>query len=140
MLIQSAVKAEKGEGEPVFIEFQAPVDEENPTSEIDYGYDYQTGPLEDIELLKQGQYQAFCHRQCLKMAYYIQKVYGYELLYMKAEFFKDQNGTIWLFYSKDIKWRETLRKDITSTHEAKKQAKKMAANKEALRKQMVNEL
>ena len=36
------------------------------------------------------------------MGAYLQKVRGLELLQMKAEFFKDENGYIWFFYAKEI--------------------------------------
>ena len=31
---------------------------------------------------------------------------GYEILSLKAEFFKDENGYIWLFNVKDLHYRE----------------------------------
>ena len=59
---------------------------------------------------------------------------------MRADFFKDYNGTVWFFYAHDISWRESVKHNATSSHEAKKQAKKAQQNKEALRKQMISEL
>jgi len=59
---------------------------------------------------------------------------------MRADFFKDANGTIWFFYAHDICWRESLKVNATSGQDAKKQAKKLQQNKEALRKQMIQEL
>mmetsp|Transcript_45789 Transcript_45789/g.33509 ORF Transcript_45789/g.33509 Transcript_45789/m.33509 type:complete len:92 (-) Transcript_45789:411-686(-) len=39
------------------------------------------------------------------MCYYISKVYNYEVLKMRCEFLKDENGTIWFFYASEIRVR-----------------------------------
>ena len=36
------------------------------------------------------------------MAFYIQKLYHISVLRMKCEFTKDDNGTIWFMFAKDI--------------------------------------
>lgn len=36
------------------------------------------------------------------MSFYIQKLYHHDILRMKCEFAKDDNGTIWFVYAKDI--------------------------------------
>lgn len=114
-VIQTCVKAKTGCGEPVFVNFVAPLDADLLEEEIDY--DYKTLPA-DLDLLKHGEDQAYAQKQCLKLCYYIQKVYGYEVLRMRADFFKDSNGYIWFFYAHDISWRESLKKNATSGQEA----------------------
>jgi len=74
------------------------------------------------------------------MCYYIQKVHGYEILQMKAEFFKDEWKVIWFFYARDIYGRKCQSRDLVSSIDAKKQAKKIQSNKEALRQQMIHDL
>ena len=59
---------------------------------------------------------------------------------MQAEFFKDENGFIWFFYASNIQVRKNLSKSAVNSEEAKKEAKKLASNKEKMRKQMINEL
>ena len=39
---------------------------------------------------------------------------------MRADFFKDVNGTIWFFYAHDIEWRESTKVNAQSGQEAKK--------------------
>jgi len=68
------------------------------------------------------------------MCYYISKVRGYEVLMMQAEFFKDENGFIWFYYSHNITVRKNLYKVTVNGEEAKKEAKKMANNKDRMRK------
>ena len=36
--------------------------------------------LDDQELLKQEEDELYCYKQCLKIAYYIAKVYNFEIL------------------------------------------------------------
>lgn len=36
------------------------------------------------------------------MCFYIQKIYQYDVLRMKCEFTRDENGTIWFVYASDI--------------------------------------
>ena len=95
---------------------------------------------EDDKLLLDGDDQSFALKQCLKMAYYVSKVRGYEILMMKAEFFKDENGFIWFFYAHDIFVRKNLNRQMMSSEDAKKEARKIQQNKEKLRMQMISEL
>ena len=53
---------------------------------------------------------------------------------MQAEFFKDENGFIWFYYSHNITVRKNLYKVTVNGEEAKKEAKKMANNKDRMRK------
>ena len=41
-----------------------------------------------------GREERYCLKQCYKMCYYVQKVHNQEILRMKAEFSKDENGTV----------------------------------------------
>lgn len=90
----------------MFVNFEAPADADLPDEEIDY--DYKSLPA-DIDLLAHGEDMVYARKQCLKYCYYIQKVHGYEVLKMRADFFKDANGTIWFFYAHDIEWRESMK-------------------------------
>jgi len=44
---------------------------------------------------------------------------------MKAEFFKDDWKVIWFFYSRDIYGRPCTNRDVMSSIDAKKQAKRI---------------
>jgi len=48
----------------------------------------------DAELIRAGEDHKYCLKQCYKMCYYIQKMHNHEILKMKAEFTKDDNGTV----------------------------------------------
>lgn len=77
----------------------APINEKCPKEDIEY--DYKNLPT-DYDLLRAGNDLAYVEKQCLKFCYYIQKVRGFEVLRMNAEFFKDHNGWIWFYYAHDI--------------------------------------
>ena len=49
------------------------------------------------------------------MCYYVQKVYNFEVLKMRCEFMKDENGQIWFFYASDIQVR-CMRNNQTTTY------------------------
>ena len=67
-VIQTCVKAKTGCGEPVFVHFQAPLDQDLPEEEIDY--DYKSLPA-DADLLTHGEDLLYARKQCLKYCYYI---------------------------------------------------------------------
>jgi hypothetical protein len=96
--IQTNIKSRLGCGTPVIIKFFAPVNPDDPEDEIIYDY---KAFGQDEELIKIDSHQ-YCLKQCYKMCYYIQKVYQYEVLKMRTEFMKDENGTIWFFYATQI--------------------------------------
>ena len=100
--IQTTVKARIGLGEPIDVYFEAPIDAENPNNTMVYDYK-QCG---DEEILRFTDHRAYCRKQCLKICYYVQKVYCFDILRMKCEFLRDDNGKIWLFFVKDIWARE----------------------------------
>ena len=87
--------------------YQAPIDFTNPEAEIKY--DYMThnnvpnpddeSPWEvmvDDQELEWDYAENFCAKICTKICYYIQKMYSFDILKMKARFLKDDNGKIWL--------------------------------------------
>ena len=67
-------------------------------------------------------------------------MHNYEILQMKAEFFRDDWKLVWFYFAKDIFGRPSKNKKALSSIDAKKQAKKLQENKEAMRKQMISEL
>ena len=46
--------------------------------------------------------EKYCEKVCAKMAYYMQKVHNYDIMRMDVDFFKDENGKIWMYYVRDI--------------------------------------
>ena len=40
------------------------------------------------------------------MCYYVQKMHSVEILKMRAEFARDDNGTVWFLYANNIYRRE----------------------------------
>ena len=89
--IQTNVKSRIGCGTPIVVKFRAPLKSENLDQEI--VYDYQSLG-EDADLVINGREERYCLKQCYKMCYYVQKVHNQEILRMKAEFSKDENGTV----------------------------------------------
>ena len=74
------------------------------------------------------------------MCDYISQVNGYEILQMKAEFFKDENDFIWFYYAKDIYMRKNKHKKALSNDDAKKRADKIQQNRDIAKKQLIKEL
>ena len=99
-LIHTTVKSKIGIGEPITINFFAPINEAKPNDEIEY--DYKTQFPHDYYMIYNNREEAYCYKECLKYCDYISKVKGYEILRMKVEFIKDENGFIWLFYARNI--------------------------------------
>jgi hypothetical protein len=50
---------------------------------------------DDLTMLKTSDDKAYCTKQVNKMCYYIKKIHNIEILKIKAEFSKDDNGSIW---------------------------------------------
>lgn len=84
------MKSKLGCGTPIIIKFYAPLNPINKEVEIEYDY---KALGSDDELVRTDDYQ-YCLKQCYKMCYYVQKVYGQEILKMRAEFSKDENGSV----------------------------------------------
>lgn len=136
-VVRSVHGIQKQLGTFFWIHFYAPLNEECPEEEI--VYDYKSMPS-DYELISKGEDQAFLQKQCLKFGDYIQKVRNWELLQMKAEFFKDANGDIWFYYAKDIQMRMVTSNKLVDREEANKKVKQAQKAKEATRNQMIEEL
>ena len=137
-VLQTCTKAKTGCGQPIFIQFLAPIDENGPEDE-EINYDYKSKES-DYDLLKDNRDMEYAEKQCLKYCYYIQKVRGFEVLSMKAEFFKDHNGWIWFYYAQNIHVRQISTGNALSSEDAKEQARKLQQTKEQQRKQMIHEL
>ena len=82
-----------GIGEPIIIKFYAPLNMSDTDSEIIYNFADYENYSNDHE---------YCLFQCFKMAYYVSKVYSFEILKMRCEFTKDEDGHIWFMYANDI--------------------------------------
>ena len=89
--IQTNVKSKLGCGTPIVIKFYAPLDVSNLEDEIVYDYEKFGN---DLDLIMNAEDEKYCMKQCFKMCYYVQKMYNQEILKMKAEFTKDDNGTV----------------------------------------------
>lgn len=61
-------------------------------------YDYR-GCGDAIQMIRDGDDYGYCLKQCFKMCFYIQKMHNIEILKMRCEFAKDDNGTIWFLYA-----------------------------------------
>ena len=71
---------------------------QTPENEINYNFKKYG---EDVNLIQNDE-ECYCLKQCTKMAYYIQQLYHISILRMKCEFMKDDNGTIWFTYAKEV--------------------------------------
>ena len=91
-------------------------------------------------MLAKGADFDYCWKQCLKMAYYISTIRGIEILMMQAEFFKDENGYFWFYYAQNVYVRQVQNRKTLNSKDAKREAKKIAENKEKVRKNMIDEL
>lgn len=91
-------------------------------------------------MLNENRDLEYCHKQCLKIAYYLQVVRNVELLRMSAEFYKDDLGYIWFFYAANIYTRKVKNKKTITSEEAKAEAKRQQQNKEKVRQTMIDEL
>lgn len=101
-MMQISIKSKTGCGVPIFVEYRAPLSLENPNAVIDYGVDAFPN---DYQLLRAGDDHHYALKQCAIMAEYMQKTLGLELLTMRAEFSKDENGFIWLFFASNCQFR-----------------------------------
>ena len=70
------------------------------------------------------------------MCYYIAKVHEIEILKMRCEFCKDENGTIWFFYASQIQARPIKGKGPNATYAMKKVNHVNKANKDHLLKEL----
>lgn len=61
----------------------------------------------------------------MKYCYYISKVKGIEVLKMKLEFLKDENGFIWLTYARDIYTRKNKNCTTMDSRAAKEKSQEI---------------
>ena len=66
--IQTNVKSKLGCGTPKVVKFYAPLDMDNPDAEIVYDY---RALGDDVDLIRAGDDDTYCLKQCYKMCYYI---------------------------------------------------------------------
>jgi len=105
--MQTCIKSRSGLGHPIVIYFWAPTPKLNkPGDTVEtIRYDFRAKG-QDIDLIRAKDWYAYCHKQCLKMCYYVQKMHSVEILKMRAEFARDDNGTVWFLYANQIFRRE----------------------------------
>lgn len=61
--------------------------------------------VDELKLLKSGQFERYTYLQCLKICYYMQKVRNKEILQMMAEFVRDDTDNIWFVHANRIQYR-----------------------------------
>lgn len=141
-LIQTAIKSSKGQGKMIMCKFEAPLNSHEPFLPINYNLDSFES---DMELLKTGDDHKYCLKKCHEMGDYMQKIRGLELLEMHTEWFKDDNGFIWLFIAENISVRPLKGKaeffpGTMSKNEFMKQERLKHRNRELVKEQLVQEL
>ena len=97
--IQTCIKTRTGIGKPIVIQYYAPMPtvkqgERHATIKYDF-----RGCGDDFTMIKDGDDYGYCIKQCVKMCFYIQKIHNIDILKMRCEFAKDDNGTIWFTYA-----------------------------------------
>ena len=100
--LQTCLKHRTGVGKPIIIEYYAPVPQ-NPTKPIKYDF---RSMGDELTMLRQKDYVGYCTKQVMKMCYYVQKMYNFEILKIRAEFAMDKNETIWFQYANQIYRRQ----------------------------------
>ena len=102
--IQTAIRSLTGCGTPVYVHYKAPLATMADTDAIidyklhEYSSDYSLLSMKD----EQAGYEEYALKQCAKIATHIQRVHGVEVLQMRAEFLKDENGALWFYYCRDL--------------------------------------
>ena len=104
--IQTVIKHNTGIGDPITIDFKAPIKEDDP--DIVYLKPYAF--VDELSLLKEGQYKEYANHQCLKICQFLQKQRGIEIISMTAEFLMDDVKNIWFSYAGRIKYRKSSHK------------------------------
>jgi len=72
------------------VRFFAFLDEDDPSKEINYGDDNFKLSKEEETLPKDS--LAYCYLVMRRIAYYVSKIYNYEILKMRGDFLVDDNG------------------------------------------------
>ena len=90
--IQTCIKAKRGIGKSIPIDFFARINKKSPSKNIIYNFrKFKT----DKWLMKNNQ-KEYCLKQFVKICYYVSKLYNYEILRLKGVFLTDDDGVIWL--------------------------------------------
>ena len=94
--VQTNVKSQVGIGTPIVIKFYADLEPKNKDNRLSYNHS-KFGKESEIknELI-------YCLKQCYKICEHIQRVHMFEILKMRVQFMKDDDGKIWLNYARDI--------------------------------------
>jgi hypothetical protein len=61
---------------------------------------------EEVHLITQGKDEEYCRKQSIKIGYFVQKMHNFEILKMRCDFIKDDNGTIWFSFASQIHARQ----------------------------------
>lgn len=96
--IQSCVKSLLSVGKLHIVRYFANLDEDDPSAEIKYSI---TPNSEDLGPIPKNALR-FSHLVLERIAFYVSKIYNYEILKMKAEFLEDGNSQVWLSYITEI--------------------------------------
>ena len=130
--VQSNVRAQIGCGTPIFVEFIAPFDVNDYKTVLDYDF---RALGEDEDLIRNDE-QRYCLKQCYKISFYVQQLYRFEILRMRAEFAKDIHGTIWFTYASKI----LVRPGHDPVRENEQRMQRMAEVNEAKKIELENKL
>lgn len=104
--IQTCIRSKTGVGKPIIIQFYAPLPVTKPGDKYaTIRYDYRSQG-DEISMIRNGDDYGYCIKQCYKICYYIQKMHNIDILKMRGEFAKDDNGTIWFMYANQIHRRD----------------------------------
>lgn len=95
MVTQTNVKSKIGIGRLLTIKFFAPISSKDTKSAIKYDFERMG---DDYDLKE----EEFCHKQLLIVCDYVQKVHGYQILQMQAEFTVDDDGQVWFLFANNI--------------------------------------
>ena len=105
--IQTIIKHSTGIGDPLIINFKAPINTKE--SEIEYIKTYPPF-VNELDLLRHEKYKEYAKHQCSKMCHFLQKQRGIEILSMSAEFLIDDVKNIWFSNASEIKYRNGNKK------------------------------
>jgi len=108
--IQTNIRAIQGTGQPIIVNFYAPIDRSNPSKQINFDF----RSLGEDEDLIRNDLEKYCLKQVYKYCYYVSKLHQIEILRMKCEFAKDYHGTVWFQYASEIYVRPNMdaKKDL----------------------------
>ena len=90
--IQTWIKAKRGIGKAIEIDFFPKINKKHPSQHINYNFRKFKA---DNWLLKNDAKQ-YCLKQAVKIWFYVSKLYNYEILRLKCTFLTDDGGVIWL--------------------------------------------